>query len=141
MPTLLPPTKKEKIGRCAAYAVTSGVGVYTIITASTAESSLQYRLGAVAIVWSLFILCSLPAAVATLFGRYRIEYCLLPLFGSALTVAVISTWWNVLTLHQMDLVPRVCISTALVFLFAVRHLGLREVMKVELPWTPTKPLK
>lgn len=134
MPTIYPPTPDEQVGRCLAYLFIGAVGV--IVVATPDEEVLQTALGFwSAVVWALFIMTGFPAAIAALMGRYRVEYVLLPLFTAALLVANVYAWYRFgWVTHDIDVVPRLCISTALMFLLAVRARTLHRLIKV-LKWT------
>lgn len=136
MPYIHPPSKGERRGRALAYAFTSVVGFASLTFPPLVV--MENRLGAAVVVWSLFILTSLPAAVASLLGRYRVEYVLLPLFGAALLVADINAWYSVFHDGRTDLISRASVATALVCLFATRMLTLHLVNKAEPNWTPPK---
>lgn len=136
MPQIHPPSKGERRGRALAYAFTSLVGFASLTFPPLVI--MENRLGAAAVVWSLFILTSLPAAVASLMGRYRVEYVLLPLFGTALLVATINAWWNIITSGRTDVIARAAVASALVCLFITRMITLHRVNKAEPSWIPPR---
>ena len=134
MPILHPPSKGEQWARALGYLFTAAVGAYSLFFPSPLV--IENKLGMVAVIWSLFTLTAIPAALAAWFGRYRIEAVLLPLFGSALLVAVVNAWFNTVP-DDPTAFPRVCISSALICAFTVRWIQLHRVMKVE-PWITTE---
>lgn len=134
MPVIHPPTRGEQRLRCAGYLFIAAVGVYSII--APAPTVIENRLGVVAFIWSLFTLTAIPAAIAALMGRYRIEAILLPLFGSALLVAVVNAWFNTVP-DDPTAFPRVCLSSALLCACGVRWSQLHRIMKAE-PWITTE---
>lgn len=89
-------------------------------------------------VWSLFMLTALVAAVATLRGRYRVEYIVLPLFGVALLVAIVAAWVHFGFDPDWQRAARAASASALVFFLAARHTNLRRIVKAvkaHEPWT------
>lgn len=134
MPVVLPPTRHEQVGRCVAYLFTAAVGVYSLVSPS--PTVVENRLGWVAVIWSLFTLTAIPAAAAALFSRFRLEAGLIPLFGSALIVAVVNAWFNTVP-DDFTAFPRTCIASALVCAFYVRWKQLRRIMEAE-PWITTE---
>lgn len=135
MPQLHPPTKSESTARAVGYCFTSVLGFYALLVPVESETAAE-RLGPAAVIWALFLLTSLPAAVATLFGRWRVEYILLPLFGSGLAVAIVSAWINVAS-GDLLRIPRTSVATALLCMFVVRVFTLHRVTKVAKTWIPT----
>jgi hypothetical protein len=113
----------------------AGIGVYTICNPD--PLIIENRLGLVSAIWSGFILTAVPASIAVLLGRYRIESILLPLFGSAIAVAMISVWGRVLLNAESDLIARAALGTGLLCLLVVRGLQLHRIIKAE-PWITTE---
>jgi hypothetical protein len=136
MPHVFPPSRGEGRWRAASYLFIALVGLYTMV--STDPDLIERRLGWIGIVWSLFMLMAIPAAGAVLIARYRIESIMLPIFGSALLVAVINAWARVLWAGQQTNIPVTAISTALLCLLIVRGLQLHRIVKAE-PWITTAP--
>lgn len=134
MPTLMPPTKGEQRWRAVSYLFTAMTGMYVLI-APTLSWGLQSRMGVASVVWSLFMMTAIPAAVATLMGRYQVEAVLLWLFGSALLVALVNTWARAFT-DDPVLIGRAAPATALLCLFVARLLSLHRITKAP-PWTAT----
>ena len=134
MPSILPPTKDEKIARAIGYFFVSVVGfsvLFRFPADSPTVSALDARGGAVgsilAVIWALFMATSLAAVPLTLLERYRAEFILLPLFGSALAVALMVAWLRV---GEDPLVlPRAAASTALLCFLAARFFSLRRVVR------------
>jgi len=130
---ILPPTWGEKTARALGYLFTSIIGFSVLLRFPTESSTLEAlnaRGGGVgvllAVVWALFIASALVAVPVTLLERYRAEFILLPLSGSALAVALVVAW-N----HAGDdplVIPRAAASTALLFFMAARFLSLRRLM-------------
>lgn len=136
MPSVFPPSRGEKSWRALSYLFTAGTGLYVLLAPAVQSWGIETRLGIASIVWAIFMLTALPAAVATWCGRYRIEAILLPLFGSALLVALINTW--VRATDDPTLIGRASASTALLCLFVARLINLHRITKVTPPsWTTT----
>jgi hypothetical protein len=95
------------------------------------------RLGPIIWVWALFLGSALPAAVATLLGRHRIEFILIPLFTVALVAANVNVWFTVVTVDS-TMMARACASSALVCLLAVRWFSLNRINKAPAPWIRTE---
>lgn len=134
MPIVHPPTRGEQRLRCMAYLLIAAVGGYAMVAPS--PTVIENRLGLVSVIWSLFILTAVPAAVAALLGRFRIEAILLPLFSSALLVAVVNAWFNTVP-DDPTAFSRTCIASALVCACGIRWIQLHRVMKAE-PWITTE---
>lgn len=134
MPQLHPPTRREQWLRSIAYLFIAAVGAYSIIFPS--PTAIENRLGTVALVWSLFILTSIPAAVASLLGRYRVEVVCIPMFASALAVAVINAWVTSVP-DDVTTFPRAAISSALVLFCWLRWSQLHRIMKAD-TWITTE---
>lgn len=134
MPIIHPPTRAEQRLRCCAYLFIAAVGAYSILVPS--PMVIENRLGIVAFIWSVFILTAIPAAIASLVGRYRVEVILLPLFSSALLVAVLNAWFSAVQ-DDITVFPRVCISSALVLFCWLRWSQLHRIMKAD-PWITTE---
>ena len=136
-----PPTRREQIARCCSYLFIGVLGVFALIIPfqSVETSRTPGYLGWATVIWGLFLLTSLPAAVATLFGRWRVEYMMLPLFGSGLAVAIVSAWIYVARSGDLLTMPRTSIATALLCLLVVRILALHRVTKVAESWIPIAP--
>lgn len=134
MPILHPPTRGEQRIRAGAYLFIALVGVYSLLSPS--PTVIENRLGLVAIVWSLFILTAIPAAIASLLGRYRLEVILLPLFTAALLVAVVNGWVNTVP-DDPTTFPRFSISSALILFCWLRWTQLHRIMKAD-PWITTE---
>lgn len=137
MPTIHPPTVDEQACRCLAYVFLATVGIVVLI--SPREELLQTQLGFwTAMAWGIAMATGIPAGAAALFGRYRYEYTLLPLFTAALLVANVYAWYMIFAVsHDIDAVPRSCVASAMVLLLYVRLRTLHRLIKV-LKWT--KPL-
>jgi hypothetical protein len=134
MPSILPPARDEKIARAIGYFFVSVVG-FSVLIRFPAESSTVDALNArggnagsiLTVVWGLFMATSLAAVPVTLMERYRAEFILLPLFGSALAVALFSAWAR---LGDDPLVlPRAAASTALLCFLVARFFSLRRVVR------------
>lgn len=135
MPTLLPPTRGERIGRAVAYLFTAGIGVYVLMAPWLWH--VETSMSVAPMVWAGFMITALPAAWATWQERHHIEFVLLPLFGSALLVALINTW--IRAGEDPTLIGRACASSALLCLFAVRLHSLHRISKIDPPpWTTTE---
>lgn len=91
------------------------------------------------LVWASFMGTSWVAAVATWWGRWRVEYVVLPLFGIALLVAISVAWiavWGDPIDWQKG--ARAASATALLFLLISRYVNLRRLIravKAHEPWT------
>jgi hypothetical protein len=134
MPYIHPPTIDEQILRGIAYLFTAGIGG-TLLLGDLYGTLIERQLGFVALVWILFMLSGVPAAVSTILGFYRLEYVLLPCFGGALLTANVLTWFTALFVtHDVTVLPRACASSALVFLLAWRWRQINRLIKV-LQWT------
>lgn len=83
----------------------------------------------IVLVWGMFILVALPAAITALYGLYRIEYFLLPWFGGGMVLACIGTWLSTI-FKDHSLGPRALMVTALVFLIALRYSSLQELVRL-----------
>ena len=137
VPTLHPPTKQERIARALGYLFTGAIGFSAVlfpIETSPDYDSTEHRLGAMVIVWAIFMAAAVPAAIATFAGRHRIEYILLPLFTVALLVANVNAWYNVTTIDP-TIAARACASSALICLLVLRWLQLNRLNKVHELWT------
>lgn len=136
---VVPPTRWEKIGRAVAYMFTAMIGFSAVwfprVLTDDGENTAD-RLGAVLWIWALFMASALPAAVATLLGRHRIEYILIPLFTVALAVANVNAW--VTATADPTVMARACASSALVCLLAVRWISLNRMNRTPFPWTLIK---
>lgn len=134
MPSILPPTKDEKVARALGYLFVSIVGFSVLVRfpgESTTVEALNARGGNVGsvltVIWGLFMATSLAAVPLTLLERYRAEFILLPLFGSALAVALLVTWARI---GEDPLVlPRAAASTALLCFLAARFFSLRRIVR------------
>lgn len=135
MPHVFPPSRGEGRWRAVSYLFIAGVGFYTMF--STDPTLIENRLGVVGVVWGAFMVTAIPAAFAVLASRYRVESIMIPLFGSALLVAVINAWFRVIFQDDGLMIPRVCVSTALLCLLVVRGLQLHRIVKAE-PWITTE---
>jgi hypothetical protein len=134
MPTITPPTVDEQIIRGLAYMFTAGIGA-AVLTTSLHGTLIERQLGFVSVVWALFMLSGVPAAVCTLLGNYRLEYVLLPCFTAALLVANLLVWASILFGGADDsAIPRACTASALVLMLAWRWRTLHRLIRV-LQWT------
>ena len=133
-----PPTRNESIARACGYAFIAVLGFYALTYPY--PDGRSYLGWSAVVVWSVFLLTSLPAAVATLYGRWRVEYMMLPLFGSGLAVAIVSAWIRAGS-GDSRLIPSTSIATALLFLLVVRIFALHRITKAAKEWTPTAPSK
>lgn len=101
-------------------------------------SSITSDLGRIlTVVWCLFLLTAIPAAVSAFMGRYRGEYACIPWFNGALLLAVLHAWLEVAA-GDLNVAPRALITTALVFKVAGRFVALHQLVKVMPkgePWT------
>lgn len=142
MTHLSPPSRWEKGGRALAYLFTGLIGFsaawFPRVLTDTGENTTD-RLGWALWVWVFFMGTALPAAVATLMGRHRVEYILIPLFTVALAVANLNAWFNVT--YDPTIMARACASSALICLLAVRWIGLNRMNRTPFPWTLLKPSK
>lgn len=121
-----PPKPLERVIRAAAYACVGLSGVWFLLFA---RASISSALGHILTpIWACFLLAALPAALATILGRYRAEYACLPWFAGALVLAVIWEWLRVA--HGFSSPPRSLINTALSCLFIVRFISLHQLVKV-----------
>lgn len=136
-----PPTRTESIARGCSYIFIAVLGFYALsLPFPDDQSTTASYLGWATVVWGLFLLTSLPAALATMYGRWRVEYILLPLFGSGLAVAIVSAWFKVASGDLLHM-PRTSIATALLGLLVVRIFALHRVTKAAKSWIPTEPLR
>lgn len=137
MPHLVPPSRWEQIGRALAYTFTALIGFSAVwfprVLTDGGETTAQRLGGAVVWVWAGFMATALPAAVATMLGRHRVEYILIPLFTVALLVANLNAWYNVSI--DPTIMARACASSALVCLLVVRWIGLNRLNRTPFPWT------
>lgn len=135
MPSILPPTRDEKLARAIGYFFVSVVG-FSVLIRFPVESPTVEVLNAhggggvgsvLTVVWGLFMATSLAAVPLTLLERYRAEFILLPLFSSALAVALFAAWARV----GVDplVLPRAAASTALLCFLAARFFSLRRVVR------------
>lgn len=134
MPHIHPPSKGERRWRAVSYIFCAIVGFYVLFSGRSAIGSV---LGVITLTWGLMMLTALPAAVAVLWGRYRVESVLLPLFGSALAVSILNAWVRVFLEGQDDVTGRAAVASALFCLLVVRGLQLHRIVKAE-PWITTK---
>lgn len=137
MGALLPPTRLERIGRALGYFFTAMIGfaaVYfpqgTLDTGTEASLAMRNAIW----VWALFMATAFPAALATLMGRHRVEFMLIPLFTFALAAANVSVWYTTVTIDN-TLMARACASSALICLLTVRWFTLNRMNKIPPPWT------
>lgn len=134
-----PPSRWEKSGRALAYVFTALIGFSAVwfprVLTDEGENTAD-RLGMLLWIWALFMATALPAAVATLLGRHRIEFILIPLFTVALLVANVNAWVTVTT--DPTVMARACASSALVCLLVVRWLALNRMNQTPFPWTLIK---
>lgn len=134
MPHLYPPTPGENRWRATGYFFVSAVGFWVLFgpPAPTPESR-SYIVGIASVIWALFMVTALPTAVSVLMGRYRLEAVLLPVFSSALGVAIINVFIRVLS-GEVDLAARGFIAAACFSFLVVRGLQLHRITKAE-AWT------
>lgn len=134
---LHPPTRGEQRWRAAGYLFVALIGAYTVLI----PSSLMAHLGWVGVLWGAFIFTALPAAVAVLLGRWRLEAVLLPLFGSAFVIAILNVLIRIFDGDSdgsdVTLVPRALTALALMCSLVVRGLQLHRILKAE-PWITTE---
>jgi hypothetical protein len=134
MPIIHPPSIDEQIARGIAYLFISGIGGSVLLT-SLMGSLIERQLGFIAVIWALFMLAGVPAAVATILGLYRYEYVLLPCFTGALLMANVLVWFNILFVTtSTEAIPRACASSALVLLLYWRWRQINRLMRV-ISWT------
>lgn len=136
MPHIHPPSKGERRWRAVSYLFCSVVGFYVLFSGRSATTVL----GVVSLVWGLMMITAIPAAVAVLWGRYRIEAVLLPLFGAALAVSIVNAWVRVFIEGQDDITGRAAVASALLCLLVVRGIQLHRIVKAE-PWITTRYLR
>lgn len=133
MPQILPPTRAEKASRALGYVFVSIIG-FSVLFRYPAESGTLEALNArggglgvvLAVVWALFLASALLAAPLTWFERYRAEFIILPLAGSALAVALFVVWLQ--AGNDPLVIPRASASTALLFFMAARFFSLIRLM-------------
>jgi MFS family permease len=139
MPHLFPPTKFQTRLRALGYLFVSGVGWYTLFGPTfghfTGSGSIH---GPAAVVWALFMLTAVPTAISVLRGRYRLEFVLLPLFGSALLVAIANVLWRISFEGEHDLIPRTCMALAVLTGLVLRGSQIHDITKADL-WTSLHP--
>jgi hypothetical protein len=128
----LPPTKGTKIARALGYLFVSIIGFSVLLMfpfQSSAMQGLQARGGGfgvfLAVTWAVFMATSIAAVPLTLLERYRAEYIILPLHGSALAVALVAAWLRFDPLA----VPRTAAATALLMFMAARFFELRRTVR------------
>jgi hypothetical protein len=135
MPHLFPPTKNQSRLRALSYLFISGLGWYTMFGPAfghfTGSGSIH---GWAAIVWALFMLTTVPTAVSVLRGRYKLEFILLPIFGSALILAAANAVYRIFDDGAHDLIPRTCMALAVITLLVLRGSQLHQITKADL-WT------
>lgn len=134
MPVLHPPTRREQWLRAVAYMFVAVVGIYTIIFPS--PTAIENRLGLVSYIWAGFILTAIPAAIGSIMGRWRVEVICIPLFASALLVAVANGWASIVP-NDPSAIPRMAISSALVLFCWLRWSQIHRIMKAD-PWITTE---
>lgn len=134
MPVIYPPTRGEQRWRAGAYLLVAAIGVYTIIV----PGPLMQHLAWAGFIWAAFMITALPAAVAVYMGRWRLESVLLPLFGSAFTIAILNVVIRLFDGEpdESTLAPRALTALALMCLLVVRGLQLHRILKAE-PWITT----
>jgi hypothetical protein len=142
VPTLSPPTKWEVRWRAVGYLVTGSIGLFVMLSIPS-TSGVRSVLGFwIALVWSAFMSTAGVAAYATLNGKYRVEYVVLPLFGVALLIALVVGWAGVWgDAPDWQRATRATSATALLFFLLARYVNLRKIVqavKAFEPWT-TKP--
>lgn len=136
MPHFYPPSPGEQRWRAAGYFFVACVGFWIIFGPNPADSETRsYIIGVIRVVWAVMMTTALPTAVAALTGRYRLEFMLLPVFGSALIVAVFNTIIRIFQ-GDLDLVPRTLMALVVLCFLVVRGLQLHRVVKAE-PWITT----
>jgi hypothetical protein len=138
MPAVHPPTRGEQRWRAACYLFMAAIGLWTLF----GPASFVDQFGWVVVIWSLFMATALPAAVAVILGRWRLESVLIPLFGSAFTIAAFNVLIRVFdgSTDDPSLIPRTLTALALQSLLVVRGLQLHRILKAE-PWITTESLK
>ena len=140
MPTVFPPGLGDRIARAIAYGFISVTGFVVLANAGTSHA-MQQGLGWAALLWAVFMITAVPAAVAAFYGRYIVEYVLLPFFGVALLLAIGIAWFFVI--NDPTLLPRLAASSALWLLLLNRFLILNRVLRVpkdeRKSWTPRLP--
>lgn len=144
MPSIVPPTKGEVRWRAVAYVLVMLVGVFVMLDRTGESAGVKSVLGFwPALVWSGFLGTALVAALATLRGRWRVEYVLMPLFGIALGVAVLAGCWGVGAgvlegVIDWQKAARLASAAALLALLIARYSNLRRLVravKAHEPWT------
>jgi hypothetical protein len=107
------------------YLSTAGIGISVLIWPPF--NSVTHLLGGwLSVVWALFILTSLFCIPATIMGRWKVEYTLIPFFTTALLVAVVSVWMR--SGGDPLAIPRACTATALIFAYAARYTTLNRIV-------------
>jgi hypothetical protein len=126
-----PPKPVERVLRASAYFLICASGLWSLaVPPGHTGTTLPSTLGScLTVIWSLFILTSLPAAIVTLLGRYRVEYSLIPWFSGALFMAVVYEWWKVSL--GSEIVPHALFNSTLVFLLTVRFVTLHQLVRVK----------
>lgn len=138
MPYVHPPTRGEQRWRAGAYVLVAGIGAYALAV----PGSLITQLGWAVALWGAFMLTAIPAAVAVYLGRWRLESILLPLFGSALAIAILNVLLRIFdgvpgsVDDERTLIPRALTALALLCLLVVRGLQLHRILKAD-PWITT----
>lgn len=125
--TMHPPGRLERFLRAGGYLATALIGVSVLVDPPILNSVLGQVLTAL---WAMFILTAAPAIAAAWLARYRLEYVLLPVFGSALVVSVVAIWFRYGQGESDYTLPRVLTATALICVFAARFVSLHRIVKM-----------
>ena len=141
MPHLFPPTKGEQRARALGYVCVAVAGFYimwdTLIGSRVDADVTVYGMSDYAkVAWAAFMMSALPCACAALKGRYQIESVLLPLFGSALGLAVFWGMYRMFAHQDWDLLTRIAYAAGLMCFLVVRGLQIHRVVKGG-PWEST----
>jgi hypothetical protein len=139
MPVLVPPSRFERALRCCAYLFVGAVGVWGLFLVLRPELPAPFgALGAVLeAAWCVLMATALIAAPAAAGARYRIEFAVLPLFGSALALGAGYGWYQTIAAGP-SFAARAAIATALCLELAARYWTLhRLTRKGAQPWTPS----
>lgn len=131
------PSRPERIGRASAYLFTAFIGFSSALFPNIQQETTDTldTVGSLLWPWAAFMATAVPAAIATLYARHRIEYILLPLFTVALAAGVVAAWFTA----QVDptVMARASASSALVCLLVVRWMSLNRLNEVG-KWTKTR---
>jgi hypothetical protein len=141
MPPDSEPTIWMKLAQAGSYLFCAliGVSVFLWPPVDSVTHTLAYPFAVYT--WSAFILSSILCVPATILGKWRVEYLLIPFFTTALIVAVVSVWLR--AGGDPLAIPRACTATALIFAFIARFMTLNRIVNAGkraarrvMPWTP-----